>query len=149
SSNWVTASALQPVEGGRSDAFVAKLSANGQSEIYSTFLGGSADEQAYRIAVDNQGQAYVTGWTNSSSTFPIVSAFQPSYGGATDAFVAELNAAGNALVFSSFLGGNSPDAGQGIALAPSGDIYIAGFTRSSNFPLVNPFQTAFQGGQNG
>src|SRR5262249_28195893 len=71
SSNFPTLHPLQPVLAGHSNAFVAKLSANGQSLIYSTFLGGRGSDTAFRVAVDNSGQAYVTGST-SSSNFPTV-----------------------------------------------------------------------------
>src|SRR5205085_6668117 len=88
------------------DAFVTKLSADGKTLVYSTFIGGSGDDVGFGIAVDAAGSAYVTG--ASSPGFPIRNALQPTYGGgSSDAFVLKLTPAGNDLVYSTFLGGSS------------------------------------------
>ncbi|HBB90008.1 MAG TPA: hypothetical protein DC047_20585, partial [Blastocatellia bacterium] len=121
------------------DAFVAKLNTAGTALDFSTFLGGTGSDQAFGVAVDSSGSAYVTGST-SSSDFPVQSAAQFSIGGSTDAFVTELTPAGNQLVYSTFLGGTAGDQANGIAVDSLGSAYVTGVTSSNNFPTVNAFQ---------
>lgn len=102
--NFPTANALRTQSGGV-DAFVAKLGPGGNSLLYCTYLGGSGDDRAFAIAVDVAGSAYVTGWTGSSN-FPTVSPLQSTRSGSRDAFIAKLNPAGTALLYSTYLGGN-------------------------------------------
>ncbi|MFQ5717030.1 MAG: SBBP repeat-containing protein, partial [Nitrospinales bacterium] len=106
--------------------------------IYSTYLGGNGSDQAFGIAVDASGAAYVAGWTRSTD-FPTLN---PLPGGGVlsgvDAFVSKLNAAGNALIYSTYLGGTGNDQANGIAVDASGAAYVAGFTGSTNFPTLNP-----------
>jgi hypothetical protein len=137
-------SPLQPVFGGLPfDAFVTKLNPAG-ALVYSTYLGGNLSDVGASIAVDGSGNAYVTGQT-SSSNFPPASPTQPAFGGGTfDGFVSEVNAAGSALVFSTYLGGNGDEDTTGnfgaIAVDHSGDfIYVTGNTTSANFPTQAPF----------
>ena len=131
-----TASALQATfGGGDDDAFVTKLDATG-AVVYSTYLGGSSDDQGYGIAVDSSGNAYVTGDTYSSDFPTTASAYQPALNGISDAFVTELNAAGNGLLYSTYLGGSKGDFGQGIAVDSSGNAYVTGYTYSSDFPTT-------------
>jgi len=129
--------------GGASDAFVAKFSPSG-TLLYSTFLGGSSNDEGHGIAIDASGNAHATGWT-SSSNFPVsVSARQTTYGGNTDAFVAKLNpgASGAAsLLYSTYLGGSSLDQGFGIAADTAGYAFVTGLTMSTNFPLQNQYQS--------
>lgn len=121
-------------------AFVTKLAPSGGSLVYSTFLGGSGSDQANGIALDASGSAYVTGFT-SSADFPTRSAFQStlsrgaSSGSALDAFVTKLAPAGDALVYSTFLGGAGSDRGMGIAIDSLGSAYVTGVTDSMDFPL--------------
>lgn len=115
---------------------------------YSTYLGGSGNEESRRIAVDASGSIYVTGLTRSID-FPTANPFQAfNAGGITDAFVTKLGAAGFP-VYSTYLGGSGQDAGTGIALEPgcamNCDAYITGLTHSTNFPTANPLQAAFGG----
>jgi hypothetical protein len=145
----ITNGAFQPTFGGVIDAFVAKLNSTGSALGYSTYLGGSIYDYGVGIAVDNSGDAYVTG-TTCSTNFPTTAgAFQPTYGGGAcqsgDAFVAQLNPAGSALVYSTYLGGSSPDVGFGIAVDSSGNAYVTGFTYSTNFPTMLPLQPANAG----
>ena len=138
------------------DAFVVRLDTNASGDnslVYSTFLGGKADiEEGTGIAVDNSGNAYVTGHTNSSD-FPIVDPLTESpNGGGTDAFITKLNPEGNDLLFSTRLGGNSLEysSGIGIALDGSENIYVAGITRSATFPVTGgAFQDLRAGGMDG
>jgi hypothetical protein len=113
--------------------------------IYSTYLGGSGQDQAYGIAADSAGNAYVTGGTNSTD-FPVTpGAFQTVCHG-FDAFVAKLNASGSALVYSTYLGGSGGDGGSGIAVDSAGNVYVTGGTSSTDFPVTpGAFQTTYGG----
>ncbi len=114
--------------------------------VYSTYLGGSGDDHGQAIAVDPSGNVYVTGYTFSTN-FPTANPLQGAYGGGTyDAFVAKLNSAGSALVYSTYLGGSGYDLGLGIAADASGNAYVIGDTSSTNFPTVNPLQAGYGGG---
>jgi hypothetical protein len=127
------------------DAFVTKLSSTGNSVIYSTYLGGGSDEAGTGIAVDGSGNAYVTGYT-SSSNFPTLNPSQTTFQGYNDAFVSKFGSAGNSLIYSTYLGGASPDSACGIAVDGSGNAYVTGYTHSSDFPTLNPYQSTYQGG---
>ena len=122
------------------DAFVTKISGDFTSLVYSTYLGGTAIDIGYDIALDNANppNAYVTGST-ASSGFPVVNPLQAALGNAfaTNAFVTEVNGAGSALVFSTFLGGISGDVAHSIALDTSNNMYVAGKSASVNFPVMS------------
>lgn len=150
SANFAVKNAMQPTLKGQQDVFVAKFSPDGEV-IYSTYLGGELsqttgrDEEAgYGIAVDAAQNAYITGFTTSPG-FPMVGAIQPEFGGVEDVFVAKINAAGTALVYSTFLGGDRAEEAKEIALDPLGNAYITGYTFSLNFPLVNALQPNYGG----
>ncbi|MCK5057853.1 MAG: SBBP repeat-containing protein [Candidatus Aminicenantes bacterium] len=124
------------------DVFVTKLSKEGDALIYSTYLGGSEDEYGRSIAVDSSGSAYVTGDTGSGD-FPTKNPFQGEFSGRSwrsDAFVVKLSPQGNALQYSTYLGGDESDCGCGIAFDGSGSAYVTGYTNSENFPVKLPFQ---------
>ncbi|HTA75724.1 MAG TPA: SBBP repeat-containing protein [bacterium] len=126
--------------GGVNDAFVTKVNVVGSGLVYSTFLGGAEAEAGTSIAVDSAGNAYLTGITNSTD-FPTTSgAFQrvnrAPRGGVT-AFVTELNATGNSLVYSTYLGGTGQDEGNGIAVDSSNSIYVTGQAGSTDFPITS------------
>ncbi len=143
--NFPTASPLQAKAGTPPDAFVTKLNATASALVYSTFLGGSGGDLGNGIAVDSSGNAYVAGQTGSPD-FPVASPIETAISGGLDAFVTEINAAGSALLFSSYLGGSGPDGGNGIALDASGNIYVTGTTSSTDFPtIVGSFQTSNAG----
>jgi MYXO-CTERM domain-containing protein len=132
--------------GGANDAFVTKLNASGSALVYSTYLGGSAVDSGYGIAVDSTGDAYCTGSTTGS--FPTtVGAYQTTFGGTQDAYVTKLNASGAALVYSTYLGGAGTDLGYGIAVDSSGNANLTGDTTGS-FPTTNgAYQTTYGGAQ--
>jgi hypothetical protein len=125
------------------DAFVAKVNSSG-ALLYSTYLGGSGVDVGNAIAVDSSGSAYVTGYTYSTD-LPVVAALQSTIGGDCDAFLAKLSPTGNSLAYLSYLGGNGSDNGAAVALDPTGAVYVAGWTLSTNFPLHNPYQTVNAG----
>jgi hypothetical protein len=131
--------------GGDKDAFVAKLSPDGASLVYSTYLGGSSWDWGSGIAVDSSGSAYVTG--TASTNFPTVNAYQKTFGGVYyDAFVTKLSPAGNTLTYSTYLGGSGWDDGYSIAVDSSGSAYVTGDTASTNFPTTNAYQGTYGGG---
>ncbi|MGD0125635.1 MAG: SBBP repeat-containing protein [Terriglobia bacterium] len=121
------------------NGFVTKLNVTGSALIYSTYLGGSGGDSVFGIALDASGNAYLTGLTESAD-FPTANPLQATLNGPANAFVAELNPAGSALVYSTFLGGSGSDLGNAIAVDSSGSAYVTGFTGSANFPTVNPLQ---------
>ena len=127
------------------DVFVTKLNPSGSGLVYSTYLGGGSGDDAYAIAIDTGGKAYITGRTNSSD-FPLVNAIQITRV-AFDLFVTEINAAGSDLLFSTFVGGSGSEAGRGIAVDSRGNIHIAGESTSTDFPVVKAVQTANGGVQ--
>jgi hypothetical protein len=122
------------------DVYVTKLAANGGSLVYSTYLGGSGDDEAEGIVVDASGNAYITGDTTSTNFPTTANTLQPANVGLTDAFVTKLSASGAMLLFSTYLGGSDVDYGVGIAVDLLGSVYVAGTTHSANFPTVNAFQ---------
>jgi hypothetical protein len=144
STDFPTVNPYQAALAGVYDAFVTKLDGVGNAAFYSTYLGGSNGDGGVGIAVDTGGNAYVTGYTYSTN-FPTKNPFQSALGGVDDAFVTKLNAAGNALTYSTYLGGSSNDAGYGIAVDSGGNAYVTGFTYSTNFPTANPYQATFGG----
>jgi hypothetical protein len=129
------------------DVFVTKISADGSTLLYSTFVGGSGNDTGNAIAVDSSGDAFVAGETTSATDFPTTNgALQTTFGGGDlDAFVFELNPAGTNLTYSTYLGGNGDDVANGIALDGSRNSYIVGITTSTNFPTQNPVQAAGDG----
>ncbi len=129
---------FQPRHAGSVDAFIAKVDPAGKL-VYCTYLGGSADDRAFGIAVDHQGSAYVTGST-SSTDFPVRAAFRAGLRGGRDAFVAKLSPSGDELIYSTYVGGTGHDSGNGIAVDAAGEAYVAGETNSVDFPTVAPTQ---------
>jgi preprotein translocase subunit YajC len=142
-----TVGAYQVALAGGYDAFVTKLSQDGSALVYSTYLGGTDDDdKAYSIAVDSNHHAYVTGLTRSND-FPTQNPFQPALVGAADAFVTKLSPDGSALVYSTYLGGEDIDWGYAIALDTNNCAYVTGDTRSPLlFPTQNPYQATLAGG---
>jgi hypothetical protein len=160
--------ALRPALAGASDAFVAKLDPKGSALAYSTYLGGSADERAFGVAVDAAGQAAVVGWTRSND-FPVTAnAFQRSKGhpdaAVSNAFVVRLDATGSTPRYASYLGGrwclsaasscfglfgpdDGIDAATSVAIDQAGFIYLGGYATSDDFPLVDRIQNVGAGSE--
>ena len=139
---------VQELPGGSSDAFVVKLSPDGTMLDWATYLGGNGDDQGLGIAVDTGGNATLTGYTLSCN-FPVLNPFQGNMSNcccAPDAFVTKIYANGSALAYSTFLGGNGTDVGQGIVLKNDTDAIVTGYTTSLDFPNVTPFQQNLSGG---
>lgn len=152
----VTPGAYQSSNHGQGDAFVAKLAPGATQLVYATYLGGSGADQANSIAIDSSGDAFVTGYTQSSG-FPLANAIQRVLGisgastcGTTicsDAFVSELGPSGS-LIYSTFLGGSAAEAGQAIAVDTSGAAYVTGSTTSTNFPVISGAPQSSYAGSN-
>ncbi|MCK6470082.1 MAG: SBBP repeat-containing protein, partial [Candidatus Brocadia sinica] len=133
--NFPTASAYQGSNAGGDDAFVTKISVSGGALVYSTYLGGSGNDLGIGIAVDSLGNAYVTGYTQSTD-FPTASAYQGSNAGTFDAFVTKISASGDNLIYSTYLGGGGNDYGFGMVVDGSGNAYVMGRTDSTDFPTT-------------
>lgn len=154
SGDFPTVNPFQTNKLGSHSAYVVKFNTNG-AVIYSTFLGGgvlndqtTTSTSGQGIAVDANGDAFVTGYTTATN-FPVLNAFQTnkaalSYSG-RNAFVTELNPAGNGLVYSTYLGGSNSDTATGIALDTNDDAIVTGYTSSTNFPTVNAAQPVYGG----
>ena len=141
-----TAGALATTyRGGDFDGVLFKLNPQGNALVYSTFIGGEDNDSTEGIAVDLNGNAYITGGTRSNG-FPLTaSGFQSFRTGDTDAYLTKLNSAGSAVLYSTLLGGGSTDRGSGVAVDSSGNAYVAGYSGSPDFPTQNAFQ-GFSGG---
>ena len=135
--------------GGEDDAFVAKLRADGTGLFYCGFIGGTGRDPGYAIAVDNGGNAYITGSTYSTDgSFPVTGGLDPTHNGGNDAFVAKVRADGTSLVYCGFIGGKAPDYGFGIAVDSGGNAYVAGSTDSADgsFPVIGGLDSTHNGG---
>jgi len=151
STDFPTVNAIKPAASlihGCATGFVTRLDPSAPSYVFSTYLGGSSCDAANGVAVDPSGNVYVVGQTNSSD-FPTANAFQDTVGSsiARDAFVTKFTTTG-ALAYSTYLGGSVDDLGFAIAVDASGNAYVTGTTESSNFPTLNPIQTANNFGGN-
>ncbi|MGC9516192.1 MAG: SBBP repeat-containing protein [Methanomicrobiales archaeon] len=141
-----TPGAYQTTNNGYVDAFITKLNPTGTDLIYSTYLGGTDDDVGMGVALDNSGSAHITGYTYSTNFPTTPGAYQTINNGNADAFVTKLNPTGTALQYSTYLGGNGPDDGVGIAVDNTGSAYIAGYTTSTNFPTTpGAYQTTNNG----
>ena len=135
-----TPGAFQPTTGGaRGAGVVAKLAPDG-ALAYATYFGNESTRPR-AIAVDGDGNAYITG--TAGVGLPTLKAMQPALAGGTDAFVARLDPTGSTLIFSTYLGGGGDDAATALGLDASANIYVAGTTRSTDFPQKNPLSAQF------
>ncbi len=123
--------------------FVTKLNSTATAMTYSTLLGGNGIDEADRITVDSSGEAILTGLTSSPIFFTTSGAAQKTYaGGGFDGFVTKVNSSGNGAVFSTYLGGSGLDRTLGSAIDTSGNVYVTGFTNSTDLTMVNPLGPA-------
>ncbi len=132
----------KPASGSSLNAFVSKISPDGKTLVYSTYLGGSGLQIGNAIAVDRTGNAYIVGSTTSRD-FPTTNGPQTSYGGNTDAFAVKLDPTGTKLIYSTYLGGSGSEVGYAVAVDSAGNAYVGGSTLSSDFPTVKAFQNQF------
>jgi hypothetical protein len=133
SADFPTVAPLQSSLRGAGDLFLARLSASGSSLSFSTFLGGSQDDIAARLALDPQGNAYLTGWTDSTD-FPTVRPLPGDRLGYPDAFVVKVDRSGASLVYSTLFGGAAADLAIAVTADSAGRAYVTGYTNSTNFP---------------
>jgi hypothetical protein len=147
-----TAGAYDASWNGQQDAFVSRLSPDGGTLLYSTFLGGSKDEEARAVALDADGTIVVAGWTSSANFPTSTTAFDRTYNGGTgtlrsDAFAVRLTPSGSGLVFGSYLGGSKDDLASSVGLDAEGRVHLAGKTSSTNFPVsAGAFDGSYNGG---
>ena len=145
SANFPLTNPAQPNLASSLDAFVTKLNPAGTAIVYSTYLGGNRDDFSSNIGVDSAGNAHTIGFTESTN-FPAVNARQSSNAGGIDAFIAKLNSTGNAFLYSTYIGGNGDDLGNGIAVDAAGNAYGIGDTDSTNLQTVNALRSSNAGG---
>lgn len=145
STNFPVVNPLQGTNRGGRDVFVTKIESTGSAIGYSTYWGGSNNDQANGVAVDAFGQPYVVGSTESPN-FPTIRPFRSSFGGLRDAFHFKIGVNG-AVSYSTFVGGSGDDQGIGVAVSDTLTPYIVGCTTSKNFPTKNPLQPTNRGGQ--
>jgi|HubBroStandDraft_6_1064221.scaffolds.fasta_scaffold00044_20 hypothetical protein len=129
------------------NAFIAKLDVSGSTLLYADFIGGSGEDYAQAMTLDSSNNAYITGYT-CSPDFPMVNAFQTSMNGCWDGFISKISADGSTLLYSTYLGGSSQTIVYAIAVDSSDDMYVAGGTYSTDFPLQNAFQPSVSPNQN-
>ncbi|HUT81955.1 MAG TPA: SBBP repeat-containing protein [Candidatus Bathyarchaeia archaeon] len=144
SNNFPTLDAYNSTFNGMRDIFITKFSAQG-SLLWSTYLGGNSSENCLSVSTADDGSCFLTGYT-SSNNFPVLNAFNDTFGGVCDTFVAKFSTSGT-LLWSTYLGGNETDYGYDIAVAGDGSCYLIGVTDSSDFPIVNAFDSTFNGGE--
>ncbi len=150
SKDFPTKDPLQSASGGENDAFVTVLTADGSSIEFSTLIGGRADDYAYAVALGPpllggpNRQIYVAGGTDSSD-FPTEAAYQKRYGSDSDAFVCAIKPDRSGYLYSTYLGGNSPETAYGVAVGPRDQAYVTGYVNGPGFPVENPFQRSFRG----
>jgi len=150
SANFPTTAGVLDTTFTSTDGFISKINATGSALVYSTYIGGTTgfSDSVESIAVDGSGIAYITGGTDSSN-FPMVNPIDGTASALGDMFIAKLDASGAALIYSTYLGGNSTENGYSIAIDASGNAYVAGGTFSTDFPTVIPIQAARAGGNDG
>jgi hypothetical protein len=147
SANFPSRNALQSTNRGAGDAFLTKLATNlsgDSSLVYSTYLGGGSVDGGADVVVDAGGDAFLTGQTLSAD-FPTRGALQPANRGSNDAFVAKIDATGEGLAYSTYVGGSGEDYAYALAVDSSGSVYVTGNTKSLDFPVQNALYSTNQG----
>jgi len=141
-----TSSPYQAANAGSQDVIIGKISSDGTSMSYVSYLGGTGSDDGSRIDIDSSGNAYITGWT-ASTDFPTSSPYQNSNaGGANDSFIAKINSTGSALTYSTYLGGTGNDRASDIALRTDGSVAISVLSDSTDYPLAGANQATYAGG---
>ena len=149
SANLAVQAPLQPLPGGEGDALIACLSIDGSAWTMISYLGGSNLDEAYALEIDPSGDLYVAG-TTFSPDFPVTAGvLQTVNAGGYDAFVAKLSPGGASLTYATYLGGNGSDAALALAVGSAGDVWIGGYTLSTNFPLAGAWQSVAAGSFDG
>jgi hypothetical protein len=146
STNFPTVAPLQAASAGNSDVFLTKLGPDGKGLVYSTYLGGANGDFGQAVAVDSAGNAYLTGYTFSSEDFPTYNPLHSTNAGSADVFVTEVDPAGAALVYSTYLGGSGLDRAFALAVDGSGNAYLTGDTNSPDFPISGGALQPLMGG---
>ncbi len=144
SADFPTQRPFQATSRGGREVFVTKLNSFGSGLLYSSFLGGTGNDVAARVAVDGLGNAHVVGTTDSSD-FPTAVPVQATRGGDEDAFVTKVNATGTRLIYSTYLGGSNADRGADVVVDLTGVAHVVGTTQSADFPTAHPLQAALNG----
>jgi hypothetical protein len=142
---------LGSLPAGATHIFVAKLDPTGSNLVYADYVGGNSQDYGYALVLDSANDVYVTGST-ASSDFPVVNPYQGSYPGSFNAFLTKISADGSSLLYSTYLGGNGSDIPSTVGIDSSGEVFVAGNTSSSNFPVANAYQASVspnQGGMSG
>ncbi len=135
-----TAGSYRATNQGNNDVVITKMNPSGSALVYSTFLGGSQSDYGRMIDVDASGNAYITGFTTSTNYPTTAGVVQPAYGGGSyDGLLTKLNAAGTALVYSTYIGGNKTDKGYDVSVDSAGQAAVVGETASSGFPTVGGY----------
>ncbi len=147
STEFLVKNAYQENKSGGTDAFITKLSPDGQNLIFSTYFGGTLDDQIKRVTTDNNDNIIVIGVTSSSNQFPIKNAVNPNKSVTLwDVFISKFSSDGQELIFSTFYGGTRPWGAAAISCDSNNNILAAGETNSQTFPVVNAFQEDYGGG---
>jgi hypothetical protein len=146
SANFPALAGFDMTYGGAGDAFVTRLTANGRNLVASTFLGGHIGDSGQGVALGDEGSVFVTGYTTSANDFPITAgAYDVTHNGLSDAFVVKLNGALLVQSYGTYVGGFANDNGYAIAVNAFGGALVTGSTTSTDFPMVNPIQSANAG----
>ena len=142
----VTMGAFNTSNSGKADVFILKLNPSGSEIVYSTLIGGAAEEFCRAIEIDSNGYAYVTGVTYSND-FPITdSAYNTLFSGSVDAFILKLDPTGSSLIYSTYVGGIEEEYSRDIEVDPNGNVYVTGYTLSSNYPTtIDAYDSTYNG----
>ena len=144
--NYPVVNALQPMFAGVRDMIITRLDRSGQI-VFSTYLGGRGNENAFGLAVDAPGNLYLSGFTTSPD-FPTRNALYATPRGGVDAVFAKISRSGDSLIYSTYFGGSGEDRGDYVAVDPTGNAYFCGWTGSLDFPTTpGAFQPTFGGPQ--
>jgi Beta-propeller repeat/Abnormal spindle-like microcephaly-assoc'd, ASPM-SPD-2-Hydin len=133
---------------GSDHVFVAKFDSSGSNLVYADYIGGNSQDYGYALALDSANEVYVTGST-ASSDFPVVNAYQGIYPGSFNGFLTKISSDGASLLYSTYLGGNGSDIPARVAIDNLSDAFVAGSTSSTNFPIVNAYQSTASPNQGG